>query len=78
MTYQRYAILWILPYAVILSIPELIMDLIATSRNFVNTIHEEATLLYDDYLDDASETDATVTSDAESYTVRENDVEKED
>jgi hypothetical protein len=54
------------------------MDLIATSRNFVNTIHEEATLLYDDYLDDASETDATVTSDAESYTVRENDVEKED
>ena len=65
---QKYAILWILPYAVILAIPELIMDLVATSRNFVTAIHSEASLLYDD-LDDASlsDSDDTVPSDIDSH-----------
>ena len=72
---KRYAILWILPYAVILSLPELIMDVVATSRNFVNTVYSEASFLYDE-LDHAPESDATDTSDTDSYTV--DDDAKED
>jgi hypothetical protein len=45
------------------------MDLVATSRNFVNTIHSEASLLYEDLDDDASlsDSDETVTSDIDSH-----------
>lgn len=67
---QRYAILWILPYAILLAIPELIMDLVATSRNFVNVVHGEATLLYHDLEGDASldsDSDETVPSDIDSH-----------
>jgi len=67
---QKYAILWILPYAVILAIPELIMDLVATSRNFANTIHAEASLLYDDLdasLSDSEDDTETIPSDIDSH-----------
>jgi predicted transcriptional regulator len=63
---QKYAILWILPYAVILAIPELIMDLVATSKNFVTAIHAEASLLYDDLDASLSDSDDTLPSDIDS------------
>ena len=67
---QREEILWILAYAILLAIPELIMDLVATSRNFVNVVHGEATLLYHDLEGDASsdsDSDETVPSDIDSH-----------
>lgn len=52
------------------------MDVIATSRNFVNTVYSEASFLYDE-LDHAPDSDATDTSDTGSYTVDDDD-DKED
>jgi hypothetical protein len=46
------------------------MDLVATSRNFVNTIHAEASLLYDDLdasLSDSEDDTETVPSDVDSH-----------
>jgi len=46
------------------------MDLVATSRNFVNVVHGEATLLYHDLEGDASsdsDSDETVPSDIDSH-----------
>lgn len=65
--------MWILPYAILLSLPELFMDIFATSKNFVNTVYSEASLLYDELEEAESDapSDSTADSDTDSYTVEE-------